>query len=118
MTVCIAAVCEAHSGNGPFVVVAADRMITIGELEYEPAQTKLINLATRTVALFAGDVQFHAAVVPRVVAWFKDVGDEGQNITVAKDEGQNITVAKIAELYAEEYACYRAKWRSVKFCFG
>ncbi len=71
MTVCIAAVCEAHSGNGPFVVVAADRMITIGELE--PAQTKLINLATRTVALFAGDVQFHAAVVPRVVAWFKDV---------------------------------------------
>jgi len=53
-----------------------------------------------------------------VVAWFKDVGDEGQNITVAKDEGQNITVAKIAELYAEEYACYRAKWRSVKFCFG
>ena len=108
MTVCIAAVCEAHSGNGPFVVVAADRMITIGELEYEPAQTKLINLATRTVALFAGDVQFHAAVVPRVVAWFKDVGDEGQNITVAK----------IAELYAEEYACYRAKWWSVKFCFG
>ena len=53
-------------------------------------------------------MQFHAAVVPRVVAWFKDVGDEGQNITVAK----------IAELYAEEYACYRAKWRSVKFCFG
>lgn len=98
MTVCIAAVCGAGHEKGPFIVAAADRMITIGQLQYEPAQTKTVNLATQTIGLFAGDMQLHAAVVPRARA----------KITEATREGDgHISVAEIAEFYAEEFAYYR-----------
>lgn len=98
MTVCIAAVCGVAHEDGPFVITAADRMITIGNLEYEPQQTKAIYLATQTVALVAGDMQLHAAVVPRVDARIKDH---------TKDHGGTITVATIADFYAEEFGYHR-----------
>jgi hypothetical protein len=56
MTVAIAAICNIGKDPGPIIVTASDRMITIGDIEYEPAQTKVITFATRTVALFAGDM--------------------------------------------------------------
>jgi 20S proteasome alpha/beta subunit len=98
MTVCIAAVCGATHDDGPFVITAADRMITIGDLEYEPNQTKTIYLATQTVALVAGDMQLHAAVAPRVNARIKDY---------TSDHGGTITVSAIAEFYAEEFGYHR-----------
>ena len=67
MTVCIAAVCHMNREGGPLVVTASDRMITIGGLEYEPEQTKTVFLASRTVALFAGDMQLHATAVPKAL---------------------------------------------------
>ena len=98
MTVCIAAVCGASHENGPFVVTAADRMITIGDLEYEPQQTKAVYLATQTVALVAGDMQLHAALIPRVNERIKEHTD---------DHGGTITVATIADFYAEEFGYHR-----------
>ena len=66
MTVCIAAVCNLIEGRPQCVLAAADRMITIGAIEYQPQQTKMVFFATNTAALFSGDMQLHAAVVPRV----------------------------------------------------
>jgi hypothetical protein len=98
MTVCIAAVCNYGLNSQPVIVAASDRMITIGELEYEPEQTKTVNLASQTVALVAGDMQLHAAVVPKVY----------ERIRLALlDDPRNINVATIAEFYAEEFAFYR-----------
>jgi hypothetical protein len=50
MTVCIAAVCNLEPSKLPLVVCASDRMITINDLEYEPEQTKIVFLASQTVA--------------------------------------------------------------------
>ena len=100
MTVCIAAVCNATADAPPIIVTASDRMITIGELEYEPEQTKTIYLASQTVALMAGDMQLHAAIVPKVF---------GRIRQALADDPSNIGVADIAEFYAEEFAFYRRK---------
>src|SRR5581483_11698384 len=94
MTVCIAAVCNV--GPEPLattIVAAADRMITIGDLEYEPEQTKIVELAGQTIALLAGDMQLHAAVVPKVRKLVRDA---------LHDNPTNIDVAEIAEMYARE----------------
>jgi 20S proteasome alpha/beta subunit len=96
MTVCIAALCGVGHERGPFIIAAADRMITIGDLEYEPAQTKTVNLAPHTIALFAGDMQLHASVVPKVLQKVKEATLE-----------RTLSVAEVAEFYAEEYAYYR-----------
>lgn len=98
MTVCIAAVCGASFEQGPFVIAAADRMITIGDIQYEPAQTKIIKLASQTVALCAGDMQLHAAVLPRV---FERIGAS------LNENPNNINVTDIAGFYAEEFGYYR-----------
>jgi 20S proteasome alpha/beta subunit len=97
MTVCIAAVCNLGPDRLPVVICASDRMITINDLEYEPEQTKIIYMASQTVGLFAGDMQLHAVVVPKVMARIKT--------TVA--DKNNIFVEEIAEIYAEEFGIYR-----------
>lgn len=98
MTVCIAAVCASSHPEGPIVITAADRMITIGEIEYEPAQTKTVYFASQTVGLLAGDMQLHAAVVPRVMKRVREA---------MHDNPQNINVVEIADFYAEEFGYYR-----------
>jgi 20S proteasome alpha/beta subunit len=100
MTVCIAALCGATTNVPPIIVTASDRMITIGELEYEPEQTKTIYLASQTVALMAGDMQLHAAVVPKVFVRIRQA---------LADDPSNISVADIADFYAQEFAFHRRK---------
>jgi 20S proteasome alpha/beta subunit len=62
LTVCIAATCE----NGTVVVGAADRMLTSGDIEFEPVQTKIINLTSSIVALISGDASFQVEVLYKV----------------------------------------------------
>jgi hypothetical protein len=75
-------------------------MITIGEIQYEPDQTKVIHLATQTLGLFAGDMQLHASVVPRTFERIRDALHENPS---------NISVAEIADFYAQEFAFYQRK---------
>lgn len=100
MTVCIAAICNVGD-EPPCVVAACDRMITIRGLQYEPQQRKATELGTSTIALFAGDMQLHAAVTPRTRDRLKKLQDE-------KDVPR-LTVEEIADIYAEEFAFYRRK---------
>jgi hypothetical protein len=41
-------------------------MITIDDFDYEPHLTKVAELATSTIGLSAGDLQLHAAIVPKI----------------------------------------------------
>jgi 20S proteasome alpha/beta subunit len=99
MTVCIAAVCNVGPGKPVFVVAASDRMITIGEIEYEPDQTKAVELGTSTIGLLAGDMQVHAAVVPETMAQLKEL--------TSNRDPPRLTVQEIAEAYAKQFAYYR-----------
>lgn len=106
MTVCIAAVCNLNiPGQLPLVVCASDRMITINDIEYEPDQTKLYFLASQTVALFSGDMQLHAVIVPRVM----------HRISIVLAATKTVRVEEIAEIYAEEFAIYRRDRASKRY---
>jgi hypothetical protein len=66
VTVAIAAVCRLDdppfATGAPFVIGAADRMLTAGDTELEHTEPKILSLAPRVVALFAGDATAHLGV--------------------------------------------------------
>jgi hypothetical protein len=101
MTVAIATICNMGSDRPPCVVAACDRMITIRGLQYEPQQRKAAQLATTTIALFAGDMQLHASVTPKTDERLKELSNER--------DPPRLTVKEIAGIYAEEFAYYRRK---------
>ena len=70
MTVCMAALLRWEYPNketGQAVVTASDRMITAGDIEYEPQQHKVCFLRQNVVALVAGDMAF----IPKRCALFR-----------------------------------------------
>lgn len=70
-------------------------MMTVADIEYEPAQTKIFPLATQTVAALAGDMQLHAHVCPFIINSLRSNPPSGW------------LVNDIAERYAFEFAEYR-----------
>ena len=46
--------------SGPAIVTASDRMITAGDVEYEPNQTKICVLTRNVLILIAGDYVIHS----------------------------------------------------------
>src|SRR5262249_1360358 len=92
MTVCIAAICD----SGKAIVVAADRMFTNPglSLEFETAEQKIEQLATRCVALAAGN-SVHATEIL-----------EGVRRRLGGNPSPGF--AQVAELVRGEYAAGRA----------
>lgn len=72
-------------------------MMTVADIEYEPAQTKIFPLATKTVAALAGDMQLHAHVCPVTINSLRSNPPPGW------------LVSDIAERFAFEFAEYRRK---------
>jgi hypothetical protein len=97
MTICIAAMCNVGSLESPILALigAADRMLTIRDAEYEPAQTKVFPFASHTVALLAGDMQAHAIICPNTKE------------NLRKKQPAPLLVKDIAEAFADEFAAYR-----------
>ncbi len=73
MTVCIAAICD-FLGT-PFVLVSSDRMITAGDIQYEPWQTKSFQLGPKIVALIAGDLVPQSAICKATFLEFQGKGN-------------------------------------------
>lgn len=63
MTVCIAA------KSGTFIFGIADRMLTAGDIEYEPSMPKIIPLTNSIVAMTAGDASFQAEIILEIFKW-------------------------------------------------
>lgn len=69
-------------------------MTTIGDIEFEPEQTKALYFATQTIGLMAGDMTVHAHCAPIVLE------------TIKQHSGP-LLVRDIAEYYAKEFSIYR-----------
>lgn len=95
VTVCIAAI----SGGARTVVGVCDRMLTAGDIEYEPPQTKIITFGTRMIAMYAGDAAATASIIHRVL-------ERGRTAAAS-------TVAELAEHVAEAFADVR-RYRAEK----
>ena len=90
MTVCIAAITERNS-----VIGVSDRMLTAGDIEFEPQQMKVWPLSRSIYALIAGDATLQAEIMKRVE------NDIVQRITNAPTDW--IPIREAAELYCKEY---------------
>lgn len=90
MTVCVAAICR-----GDTVIGASDRMITAGDIEFEPQQTKIYQLTTSIAIMVAGDSSIQSEITQRAYA------DVSKRIQAEPKNWWNIR--DVAELYNEYY---------------
>jgi hypothetical protein len=95
LTVCVAAIYD--SG----VIGASDRMITAGDVLFEPKQTKLVTLTTSITVMLAGDSSLQLEIMYKVRA---DV-----NKRIEDDPHTWWNVQDVAELYAHYYNQVRRK---------
>ena len=95
MTVCIAAICT--WGTGKMIIGASDRMLTAGDIEFEPPQNKIIPLTItgHALALTAGDTAAQTEICLKTM-------EELRKCTVTD-------VDDIAEAYARQFGNYRQR---------
>jgi hypothetical protein len=90
VTVCVAAM---FGGNA--IIGASDRMLTSGDIQFEPQQQKIINLTSSIAIMVAGDSSMQAEIIQNVQADVsKRIEAEPQNWWNVKD---------VAELYSYYY---------------
>lgn len=86
MTVCVAAICEDR-----YVVGASDRLLTTGDIQFAPPQTKVFQLTDSVAAMIAGDtVLCHELLM---VVWN----------TIRDKPSEAVTVRECAEAFLEGY---------------
>jgi len=98
VTVCIASLFTWYHTDGTTqlaVLTASDRMITAGDIEYEPNQIKMTTFTRRIVGLFAGDFPTHSDAIAITRA------------ALASDPSMN--VAQVADTYGAALAKMRRK---------
>jgi hypothetical protein len=70
VTVCVAAMgqfpLDAQLTLGPLVVGASDRMITAGDVQFEPQQTKIAQLTSSLALMVAGDTDLQTEIIADV----------------------------------------------------
>jgi hypothetical protein len=96
VTVCVAAICE-----GSMVVGASDRMLTTGDIQFEPQRPKIHVLTTSIVVMTAGD----AALSSEVVGDVRSV----VQARVESEPGNWWKVRDVADLYAHFYNLARIR---------
>jgi hypothetical protein len=93
VTVCVAAICQ--GAVGPVIFGASDRMITAGDIQFEPQQTKVYPLTNSIIAQVAGDASIQAQIMRKVST------DVNKRIEAKPTEWWD--VRDVAELYRHYY---------------
>ncbi len=107
VTVCVAAICEGHG-----VIGASDRMLTAGDVQFEPQQPKIIFLSNSITAMVAGDSSMQAEIIQKVRA------DIHKRIDADPSVWWNILdVAELYRVYYNEARLKRAE-QSILAPFG
>lgn len=100
MTVCIAAGFLWNYGKlgppryGRAAIVATDRMITAGDVKYEPMQRKRAEIFPGISILIAGDYAYHSAAI---AATYTQAGKNASPENIATIYGQALQVVKRKE---------------------
>ena len=94
MTVCVAALCKEADGRST-VFGASDRMMTAGDVQFEPYQWKAWMLTNSVVALLAGDAALQAEIMLNV--------DRDVKLRVAEEPERWWTVEEAAYLCSRYY---------------
>lgn len=80
MTVCVAAIFD--SG----ILGASERMLTAGDIQFQPPQPKIWPITTSIVAIIAGDVSVHAEIFSEMqLVVYNRIQQEPDNWWAVKD---------------------------------
>ncbi len=96
MTVCIVAIFE-----NQFIVGASDRMLTAGDIQFQPSQSKVWPLTTSITGMIAGDVGIHADIFNKI--------NSDISIHLENNPQQWLKVSDVAELYVQYYEQLKIK---------
>lgn len=96
MTICIAAICEEDK-----IVGAADRLLTAGDIKYEPEREKIITLTNSIVAMIAGDAAFCWQVLQDVSAVVER--------RISANPNRWLMVREVSEMYRLSYNATRLR---------
>jgi hypothetical protein len=100
VTVCIAATCRWLEGI-PIAMGVSDRMLTSGDIQFMPPQTKINTITNSIYAMGSGDATIHGEVFPKVYARVADL--------VSKNPTEWARVEDVADMYGEEMLRYKNK---------
>lgn len=98
MTVCVAAICEV-SGTS---LGASDRMLTAGDVQFQPPTPKCFPLTTSIVLMTAGDMLVQAELV-------SEMNEQVLSLLSADPKPDWLKVHDMAVMYADMYAGLKAK---------
>lgn len=100
-------VCVAAMFGGSSIIGASDRMLTAGDVEFEPQQTKIIGLTTSIALMVAGDSSMQAEVLQNLWAATKMKIDSAPDVW--------LDVRYVVEKYSDFYneARFRRAERSI-----
>jgi hypothetical protein len=103
MTICVAAICKALPPHDQYymVVGAADRMLTAGDIEFEPEQPKIVSLTPSVFVLLAGDSALQTEIMQNV---YRTVVDR-----VATEPKNWWKVHDVAQIYSDNFNKARLK---------
>lgn len=90
MTVCIAAI---YNNNA--IIGASDRMITAGDIEFEPTMPKIIPVTSSIAVMTAGDANVQTQLYSEVSSII--------NSRISSNPNKWISVSEVANLYSENY---------------
>jgi hypothetical protein len=96
VTVCVAAI-----ANNNTVFGASDRMLTAGDIQFEPIQPKILSLSNSICAMTAGDSSLQAEILQMV---FADMGER-----IRREPANWWRVKDVAGLYSRHYDEARLK---------
>ncbi|MBD3320717.1 MAG: hypothetical protein GF350_06455 [Chitinivibrionales bacterium] len=90
MTICVASI----SGNS-FILGASDRMLTAGDVQFEPPQPKIKQFTSSIALMIAGDIGIHSQVYQNVMLKVRDHIDKTPDIW--------LKVKDVVDMYSKEY---------------
>jgi len=96
MTICLAALCETHT-----IIGASDRMITAGDVEFEPDQVKIWWMNPSVAIMVSGNTPLQSEILLSVQA------EVSKRIELEPDNWW--TVSEVADLYVNHYNEIRTK---------
>lgn len=98
MTVCVAAICE----NNNTILGASDRMLTAGNVQFQPPASKTYQLTTAIVAMVAGEMTIQAEIISGLQSRI--------NALIGQDPPPDwLNVKDVALMYAELYNAIKAR---------
>lgn len=90
MTICIGTMCD-----NQFVLGASDRMLTAGDVQFQPQQTKIVRLTTSIALMTAGDSAVQGEILLHLIAYV--------NEQIAANPDKWLGVEHIADVYKAFY---------------